>query len=483
MEQVKERFLTAGTKTYVHLIIMILIEICFRWVPAFGQITPEGMAVMGVFFGTIYGWIFLGNMGLASLIGILMMGTTMLFPAGPADSIMAAFGNVNTLKILTCFGVAGVMSASGTSDFLAKKIVGARVGKASPILFVFLFMIAGLIIGPFVSFATVILLWDMWKAVCDQLDAPRSYFHFGVASIAIAVNVSFQCFPFVPMMVTLDGVWTGATGLPPAPFINYIAYTVLMALVMFIIWIFLGKKVLKVQLADLGNIEVESQKATGYQKFVIVEVIAYVLLLCLASVKLGSVSTYLNGWGLLGFSILFLVVTLALRPRGSQKSFHEIMSKAVNWDLIASMGMVMVLAGSLGQESVGFGATLSSSLGFLEKLGPVPVTILLLLIPMVATQFLSNLAIAAIFIPICFLVSSKMGLNAYAINVALYMLNSVGMGSPAGSVGSAMYYSHEVVDRKTGFISGWLFTAISFVVAILFTFGLGNIFFPKSLIP
>lgn len=476
----EERFLTGDVKSYLHIVIMVVIEIFFRWVPAFGEMTQGGMAVMGVFLGTIYGWLTIPNMGVASLTGIIMMGTTMVYPT-VGDSILAALGNVNTMRILTCFGVAGLMKDSGASSYLAKKIVGMKVGQKSPMIFIFLFMVASIVIGPFVGFATLILCWGMWQEVCAVAKAPNSFLKFGITSIMIAFCLANQCFPFVPMVITLNGMWTGSTGLPPAPFVSYVSYMLLMTFVICIIWLLMGKYVMRVEAPRQteGFIASDSEKATPYQKYILFGVAVYVILLCLGSMNFGAVSKYLEGWGLLGFSTLFVLITIYLQPRGAKNSYHHIMVGSVNWDLLATMGMVMLLAMNLSSPAVGLGTTLASSLDFLTSLGTVSFVLIIMLIPLILTQYLSNLAMGVIFIPICYSLGSRLGLNVYALNCSVYVLTSVALASPAGSLGSAMYYSHEDIDNRTGYKYGWIFTAMCYVVTLVFFVLLGDLFFPR----
>lgn len=46
--------------SYIHVAIMIVLMLCGGFLPTFGQVTPLGMKVFGVFLGLLYGWIFVG---------------------------------------------------------------------------------------------------------------------------------------------------------------------------------------------------------------------------------------------------------------------------------------------------------------------------------------------------------------------------------------------------------------------------------------
>lgn len=48
-----------GPKFYVNLAIMILIMVAFRFITPPEGLTSDGLAVVGVFFGVLYGWLFI----------------------------------------------------------------------------------------------------------------------------------------------------------------------------------------------------------------------------------------------------------------------------------------------------------------------------------------------------------------------------------------------------------------------------------------
>ena len=67
---------TAGKGFYLNVCIMLALMVLVRFIPPVGSMTESGMAVLGVFLGTIYGWMTLKDMPLASAAGLVLMGTT-----------------------------------------------------------------------------------------------------------------------------------------------------------------------------------------------------------------------------------------------------------------------------------------------------------------------------------------------------------------------------------------------------------------------
>ena len=58
---------------YAHSLIYLVIMFGFWFVPPFGGITELGVKVLGIFFGVLYGWIFIGFIW-PSLFAMLALG-------------------------------------------------------------------------------------------------------------------------------------------------------------------------------------------------------------------------------------------------------------------------------------------------------------------------------------------------------------------------------------------------------------------------
>ena len=49
----------SGFSQYIHYIITAIIIFGFRFLPNFGPVTDDGMVLLGVFIGAVYGWSFI----------------------------------------------------------------------------------------------------------------------------------------------------------------------------------------------------------------------------------------------------------------------------------------------------------------------------------------------------------------------------------------------------------------------------------------
>lgn len=86
--------------TYVHVVIMFFIMVGVGMLPTFGQVTPLGMKVLGVFLATLYGWLFLDLLW-PSLIGLVALGLTGYTTIG--EAFASALSTATGIQvIITC---------------------------------------------------------------------------------------------------------------------------------------------------------------------------------------------------------------------------------------------------------------------------------------------------------------------------------------------------------------------------------------------
>lgn len=74
-----------GYMTIAHVIIMFALMFIIGNLQPFGTVTPMGMDILGIFVGTLYGWLFLDLLW-PSLIALVALGMTGYMTVGEAFS-------------------------------------------------------------------------------------------------------------------------------------------------------------------------------------------------------------------------------------------------------------------------------------------------------------------------------------------------------------------------------------------------------------
>lgn len=192
---------TGSESYYLNVVVMLVLMIFFRFIPVFGSMTEIGMAVLGVFIGTIYGWMTMKDMSLASAAGIVMMGTTGFY-ATPAASISAAFGHNQFISVVGCFALIAVMQHSGLIEYLVKAIVRWKVARNSIPMLLFVVTIFSHIFGFFGNFGMYALIWTLWKGIVEEIHGDKKLLEFRhcgdqhrlcAVCLRVAVHAAFAC--------------------------------------------------------------------------------------------------------------------------------------------------------------------------------------------------------------------------------------------------------------------------------------------------
>ena len=113
----------------IHFFIMFLLTICICLCPTFGQITPYGMKVLGIFIGVLYGWIFI-DLIWPSLFGFAALAISNVTTIGSALS--SGFGNTQLLLMLVVMIFAGALDDAGFTDLIGTWLLRKKIFQKNP---------------------------------------------------------------------------------------------------------------------------------------------------------------------------------------------------------------------------------------------------------------------------------------------------------------------------------------------------------------
>lgn len=468
----------AGKGFYINICIMLALMIFFRFIPAFGSMTENGMAVLGVFLGTIYGWTTLKDMPLASACGILMMGTTGIF-ASPIASVQAAFSHNLFISVVGCFALVSVMSHSGMIEYMVKAILGSRFARKSIPGLLIAITIFSYLFGFFGNFGMYALVWVLWKGIVDEIGGDKKLLEFGIALTSIGFVMCANAWQFTPPVLAVESMFAGVTGLETAGIVPYSLWMFITTMLVTLLFLLAGKFLFKVQFPkDYTVSETKQEKMTAYQVVTLVLFILYLGILVLSNIFKFPVLKFLGSFNIVGLGVAALIICLILRPAGSFDLINHALNSSIQWGMLLNMGIVGLFILTLGSEDVGISATIASCCGFLSELPPVAFMIVVTVVPLFLTQFLNNMALGTVLIPVVCTMAMNLGLNTTAIFYTLVITTGLTLATPSGSANSAFMFSWSDIERKSCFKYGWTIFGIGVVVCLIMLLGLGNLFFP-----
>ena len=115
--------------TYVHVVIMFFIMVGVGMLPTFGQVTPLGMKVLGVFLATLYGWLFLDLLW-PSLIGLVALGLTGYTTIG--EAFASALSTATGIQVIITCVFASALEKIGATEVLSNWILTREPLRKNP---------------------------------------------------------------------------------------------------------------------------------------------------------------------------------------------------------------------------------------------------------------------------------------------------------------------------------------------------------------
>ena len=144
-EALKNKNITKGIKFVVMLALIIGIGL----LPPFGQITPMGMKILGVFVGTLFGWLCIDFI-VSSTIGLVFLGlsgyTTIMgaFQAGISDTVV--------MNMLIAFAFTALLNELNLTGALASWLLSRKFTQGHPWRIVFLLFFSAWVIAAFATY-------------------------------------------------------------------------------------------------------------------------------------------------------------------------------------------------------------------------------------------------------------------------------------------------------------------------------------------
>ncbi len=465
---------------YINSLIVVLLMFAFKYIPAPEPITQMGMACLGIFLGAVWGWITVGMLW-PSLLGLIAYGFSGYTTVSGAFT--SGFGHNNTLTLIIIFGILGIMESAGLTEWIALKIVHLRIGKGRPWVIMFLLFLASFVLVALTcSWASAMFVWSVFYKMVEANAIPKGkYTAFVIGLVMVGAILGGQVFPFAVPVMLVTGAYTGVEGIAAAPaFVPYVVWMLVVCLVIALVYLLVGKFILKVKAPQVDTDKIEKAKPLNrYQGIVLVCLGLFLVGLVVASIvpKTVWISYVLNELGVKGFAALIIAVLIMLNFTDG-KRFGDYM-KGANWELIFVMALICVMSSSLTADGTGIMPFVTNVFApIMTGHGNIVFLILIAAIPLVLTNFLNNLVVGMVFVPIGTTFALQMGINTDMLFCVLMLLTSCALVTPAGCAVAALYHgNNEWTTSGEAAKYGTLLGVVSLVVTLLVGVPLGNILF------
>lgn len=461
-------------KRLIHAVIMLLIIVIVSKIPPIGDISTFGMFILGVFLATIYGWMFLDLM-IASIISVLAlclsgaMTSDQIFTIGLGNQVMA-------ISIVFLFVTAAIQQMN-LGDFIISWLMGLKISKGRPwfkfSLFIFaMFFVSVLTSSNIACVMAIPLFLSMVKESKMVLKSKECLAMFG--GVACAVFLADAALPFKTAPLMYFGVLTSAhMDFDPGQY----TFAFPFILLLLVCYIFICRFIFRIDISCLSNLDAEDKQTEPLdkrQKIVLVSMLILIVALLLPSIipqSLGIIYTIFSRLGITGISYVFLAIMILFRVDGKPLFNIFELAKDFQWTVVFVTIDFMALSNFMTSDEVGIKTTIANSIGpLVQGLSPTLLVMVIVLISVVATNFLNNSVVFLVVISALTLMADTLPINILATSYLVGAAACLCYALPSGNMWMAYLFSFkDIVDSKKWIVMNTV--SIVFLTIITATIG------------
>lgn len=434
---------------YINSVVTVIIMFGFGYLPAVDPITPLGMEVLGIFIALLYGWTFVDQVW-PSILGMVALSLTGYMSL---NQLMAAGFGSNTIMLMWfMLIIAALVDSAGVSKFLATYFITRKPVLGKPWALITTFFFTTFIISAMTSTVpAIIVCWGILYSIIKQLGykAGDSFTSFMVVGVVYCCLIGLSLLPWKTVQMVVLGMFETMAGYK-IDYLKYVAVTFPVSVASIILYVLVGKYVFKpdvkkLELVTEDSFDPNDLKIDFKQKIIIWLLCALVFFLLIPSLLPDSwaVTKVLKGLGAHGIAFLVLGVLVFLRFDGISMINIRKCSGQMQWDSIYLTAAMLPFANALNAEATGINSFLIEKFSMLfSGISPAVFIMLVILIAIVATQFMNNAICGGIMFPIIYPFALAIGLDPGMITVLMIYCLVIAVLTPAASPMAALMFAN-----------------------------------------
>lgn len=470
---------------YIHyliaLVIGIILAVAIKPQSDDGTVglTAIGVRVIAILIPTLYLWL-TTNSHWTSLLALAMLVMTQ---AMTANEVWAgSMGHFVVITIISYYLLNVALKETGVLNKIAIFFVTRKFCKGRPYAFMAMFFAASLIIGMFVdNMSLAIIFIGIAVQLCEEIGIKKGESFYTCMFLGVLLtNVVYSIAS--PIAHALPNIIMGSAAAQLGIEISYVDWLKLgipFAVIMYFA-IMLAIRIANPDTSKFKNFDPETLKgkyppldARGkFAAVVFIICIAMVILPSLLNEMGGSFGAFWSYWKGVGTVVpaLLAIACLAI-VKIKDKPVLDVPSglKQLPMPAIIFAGTVSVFAVPISSELTGIKPWLAGIFQpMVEGLSPLAIVIVLMIVAIVMTNFLSNTVTMVLFfnIGIALISADQMNLGIFTIIISLAA--SMASITPSASVPSPLFFGEGYLNMKQTLKSNLVFVIISFVVLAIF---------------
>ena len=324
----------------VNSVITLAIMIGFKYVvPAAEPLTPLGVEILGIFLGTLYGWLIVGDVVWPSVACLVFLGLSEYTTV--TGAFASGFGNNTVLLMLFFFLFTNIINSAGIIEYVAQWIATRKFAYGKPWMLSFLLMIAAIVSFFMVSAtAACLVMIPLIKSIAllYGFKPGDKWPMLMMGGLVYVGSTSYLILPYksLPLIVFASYESTTGQSIAYGPYMFVIFVSTVVALALFLL---ACKFLFKPDVSKITNCEIQFDKKaelSAHQKFVFVYFIVVLALLIIpnvlpASLGLVKLLKSIGNTGILAIAVVFYV---ACQFQEGLHTMNQVFAKNISWNII-----------------------------------------------------------------------------------------------------------------------------------------------------
>lgn len=439
----------SNIKFYIILAITLIIMYGFGYLPTFGQVTPTGMRILGIFLGCIFAWCF-GELVWSSLLGLV---TLAIFNFGSMIEIYAgAFANNTAATIVVAITFCYAIETSGLLSEFAKWIVGQKWAQKGPWGLVFAFFLAAIVLGAMATNAapSTILLWALFYEVAREVGIKPNSPLAVIILCGIGINsfLGVAVMPYGGQTVLVRG--TAEQFDPNFVFdifqyllMNFLVAIIYLPVVVLILRLLFGKRIrldMPARNPYKMHLNLESKISLIFLILIVLSMLIPVFL-----PDGNAIKVLLNDkLTLVGIFILSSVVLMIIKVDGNPILDIPTAIAHVPWQLVLLVCSALGISNYITEENTGIVPTIISFFSpLVEGRSAFTITMIFVAIGLIMTNFINDVVTCVVLYPIAAQFIVGAGGSEMLLAILFSQVTIQGCLMPSGSVIGAMFHGNR----------------------------------------
>lgn len=469
---------------YINSVVCVVLMVGFRFLPTFGQVTPYGMEVLGIFFGAIYGWCTVGFIW-PSLLGMLLLGFSQY---GTITDVFAeGFSNSTVLMLLMTFVFFSFISNSGLMLVIANRFIGMKVNIGHPWrLTFFFFFIAAFVGGLTNNIATALLLWFMFADICKKTGMQKGdrYVSFLICGIMFFATFSIVMFPFLPFSLVGINLMSKAVDFSASSSLCWMISGPIVMIILILAYMLIGRFIFKADVSKLAAYveqdnfsEMRAKKMTKKEKTALFYLLLFVVIIVLPTFlpRTSALSGALSNISVIGAcSICLIGICFTKDEKGLPVTKFDTLAQGISWDVIMLMVATVPICSAFEAQETGIIATfMTAVMPILNAMGGFGFMALVVIVLGITTQFTHNFVLLIVFGPLLAPIAVSYGISPMVFCSVFMFMIMTAVATPGASANSAMIFGNSTwVESKHALQLGWMFTVVALITYVFIAFPL-----------